>query len=176
MSLEQALAKLTSEVELARNATEKNNELLARVVEGQQAAMAKLESSTVTKVETKGRAKVGKAAETANPKEEAKPKEVTQDDLKNLALPYLQSLKGDAKANFNKFLNGMAEHFGCEKLTGPEGINDPEQRAQAVWYVCRVKAGLPVDFNAEYDFTKAVDAPENQPAEDAAEAEADPFA
>lgn len=176
MSLEQALAKLTSEVELARNATEKNNELLARVVEGQQAAMAKLESATVTKVETKIRGKGAKAAETAKPKEEVKLKEVTQDDLKNLALPHLQSLTGSAKADFNKFLNGMAEHFGCAKLTGPEGINEPEQLAQAVWYVERVKAGLPVDFNAEYDFTKAVDAPENQPAEDAGEAEEDPFA
>jgi hypothetical protein len=176
MSLEQALAKLTSEVELARAATEKNNDLLSRVVEGQQAAMAKLESATVTKVETKGRGKNAKTTETEKPKEEAKPKEVTQDDLKDIALPHLQSLKGDDKTKFTKFLNGMAEHFGCTKLTGPEGISEPEHIAQAVWFVNRVKAGLPVDFNAEYDFTKAVDAPENQSADAAGEAEEDPFA
>ena len=178
MSLEAAIAKLTSEVELSRAATEKNNELLSRVVEGQQAAMAKLEGATVAKVtkkESDAKASTStKGTKSSKTVKEDKPKEVTQDDLKDAAVPHLQSLKGEASATFKAFLNGMAEHFGCSKLTGPDGISDAGDLAQAVWFVNRFKEGLPVDFNAEYDFTKAVDAPENQPAEESAEE--DPFA
>jgi hypothetical protein len=46
----------------------------------------------------------------------------------------------------------LPAHFGTTKLLGAEGVQDPEQRAQAAFYIARKKLGLDVNLSADYDF------------------------
>lgn len=48
-------------------------------------------------------------------------------------------------------IQAIMAHFGG-KLVGPQSTLDDDQKAQALFYVRRYAAGLPVDFSQDYDF------------------------
>lgn len=180
MSIEAALAELTS-------ALNKNTEHLARVIAGQEAAMAKLEGTTGTTTrrtrKAADEAPAAPAAEkpAAEPAAEKTPEPATpaaqtftQDDLKAVAMEWRNSTTDEAaRKKQNELFVAIAAHLGVSKMTGPEGPQDSDQIKQAVFFIRRAMAGLKVDFGADYDFDGAPDqgvAAAETPAED------DPFA
>lgn len=46
----------------------------------------------------------------------------------------------------------MLQHFGSPAVAGDKSTLDDDQRYQAVFFIERMIAGQPVDFNADYDF------------------------
>lgn len=167
MSLEALLAENTA-------ALTAQTAILERVLLGQEAAMAKLEGVTTTR-----RPRATKAAEdavmaagnlvaacVAEVSSESTPaatgtqadaavsaSDPTQDDLKALAMKWRGTATDDAtKAKQNELLVAIVAKIGAKKLSGPEGPTDPDQIRQAMFYIERASAGLPVDLNADYDF------------------------
>lgn len=151
-------------------ALDRNSDLLERVIAGQEAALAKL--GEAPKAST-GRGKKAAEAPAASEQPAAAPlaaeqpasdppaekpaapssEAPTQDKLKEVALAWRNENPDEAviKAK-GEFLVAMTAHFGAKGLTGPNGLSDPEQLKQAIFYVRRKAAGLEVDFGAEYDF------------------------
>ena len=154
-------------------ATEKNNELLERVIAGQTAAIDKIEAPKAAraKKETAPEAPATTPTETpvADPApatETVKPAvEVTDDELKNAALNWMADVDpagaaDPAKKDLAKrtacadFFKAIVANFGLGgTLTGPKSELSAEQRAQALFYIKRKAEGLTVDFNADYDFS-----------------------
>lgn len=148
--------------------TAKNNELLERVVAGQNAAIEKIEApKTQRKKAEPETPAAAPAAETPAQPETKTPvatTDVTDDELKAEALAWMADVDPAGAADPTKkdvakrtacadFFKAIVTNFGLNgTLTGPKAELDGEQRAQALFYIRRRRAGLPVDFNAEYDF------------------------
>lgn len=153
-------------------ATEKNNELLERVIAGQTAAIDKIEAPKAarakksTETETPATTSAADTApdaatETVTP---AASVEVSDDDVKTVALAWMAAIDpagaaDPAKKDLAKrtacadFFKAIVENFGLSgTLTGPKSELNAEQRAQALFYIRRKAEGLGVDFNADYDF------------------------
>ena len=107
--------------------------------------------------------KAAEPEQTAEPvaKTETKPAEpvakteaaVTQEMLKTEALALRNGTEDAAlRAKYGEFLVAMTAHFGAKALTGPDGLNDPDQLNQAIFFVKRKATGAEVDFGADYDF------------------------
>jgi hypothetical protein len=163
MSLEQALADNTAALKAhtAVMTTVAANQ--DRLLVGQQAAIDKIEGG--------GKGGKGKPAETKETKTDKKntATETADADVKKTAVAWMEGKDDAAKKAAGAFLADMLAHFGCGgKLTGPESKLNAEQRKQAKFYIERKAAGLPVDFNAEYDF-------DGDPKQGAAAAEEDPL-
>ena len=189
MSIETLMADLTA-------ALNKNSDHLARVILGQEAAMAKLEGSApaaTRKPRAKkddepatGAADTGNsdAAPTAAPTTastaEASPaaaepaaKVFTQDDLKAVAMEWRGSTEDEAaRKKQNELFLAIAAHLGVAKMTGPEGPQASDDIKQAVFFIRRAMAGKSVDFGADYNF----DGDPAQGGAAPAAAEEDPFA
>lgn len=163
MSLEQALADHTA-------ALKANTAILERVVAGQEAAMAKLEGAAAKPARASRKAADPEPEAKAEPKAaepaaaaKDTPPAVTQEMLKTEALALRNGTEDEAlRANYGQFLVAMTAHFGAKALTGPDGLNDPDQLKQAIFFVKRKAAGAEVDFSADYDF-------DGDPAQGAAE-------
>ena len=176
MSIEAALAGLTE-------ALTTNTEHLARVIAGQEAAMAKLEG-VAPKTRTPRAAKAAEEAATSAGNEpaatespvaaattapEPAAKVFTQDDLKAVAMEWRGSTEDEAaRKKQNDLFVAIAAHLGVAKMTGPDGPQSSEQIKQAVFFIKRAMAGQKVDFAADYDFDGAPD-------QGVAVAEEDPF-
>jgi hypothetical protein len=157
MSIEAALAELTEAVKA-------NTAILEKLEAGREAAVNALEA----KADGKSTRSRKKADETPAPaKEEAKPAAektpeaagdtptVSDDDLRNAATDYIKAAGDDAekrKANAAN-IKAITDHFGTKTLVGETGIQDAEQRVQALFYLKRFGAGAEVNFSAEYDFS-----------------------
>lgn len=182
MSLEALLAENTA-------ALTTNTAILERVILGQEVAMAKLEGVTTarkpraTKAAEDAALPAGNVASnesapvaTATPAAAAvSASDPTQDDLKALAMKWRETAADQAAKDVqNALLVAIVAKIGAVKLTGPEGPTDPDQIGQAMFYIGRAAAGLPVDLNADYDFDGPVDQGVAAAAEVAAE-EDDPL-
>jgi hypothetical protein len=177
MSIEAAIAELTAAV----NA---NTAILQKLEAGREAALAQLQekgekpaSRSRRKPEepaagnAAGDATGGSAA--ASPPASPSPADAgstgptaTEDEVRQVATNYIKGAGDNAenrKARADN-IKSITDHFGTAALAGDNGIKDPEQRAQAVFYLKRFDAGLEVNFSAEYDFT-------GDPTQGAAEAE-----
>lgn len=164
MSLEALLAENTA-------ALTTQTAILERVLLGQEAAMAKLEGATTTARKPRatkaaeetaaptGNAEASAPAATATPADAAaSASDPTQDDLKALAMKWRGTAADQAAKDVqNTLLVAIVAKIGAAKLTGPEGPTDPDQIRQAMFYIERASAGLPVDLNADYDFDGPVD-------------------
>lgn len=125
-----------------------------RLIAGQEAAMAKLE----TKSTGSGR---GKAA--AKKAEEKAPEPEPKSFLPAIKTGDADALKAhiggwtgatddaDEKKARVAFLKDMANHFGCEAKFG-ELAADDDRLKQTLFYVERKKVGLDVNFSHDYDF------------------------
>lgn len=177
MSLEAAL-------ETHAAALNRNSDLLAKVVDnqarllaGQEAALAKLDTA---KPSGSSRGST-KKDDPKPPTEEKKPasetasRTISDDDLRAAGAAWMKG-KSETERNdaFDK-MNSVLEHFGLKgtKITGPDSKLDADQRKQAWFYIQRWNAGLDVNFSADYDFDGD---PKQDAAAPEAESENDPFA
>ena len=154
-------------------ATEKNNELLERVIAGQTAAIDKIEAPKAARAkkadtpaaETQATTPAADTAPaTVTPAAVTPAAEVSDDDVKTVALAWMAAIDpagaaDPAKKDLAKrtacadFFKAIVENFGLSgTLTGPKSELNAEQRAQALFYIRRKAEGLGVDFNADYDF------------------------
>jgi hypothetical protein len=63
------------------------------------------------------------------------------------------SSAGSATPPRAAFVGEVAQHFGVQKPFDPtNGITDPEQLKQTLFFLRRKRDGLKVDFSADYDF------------------------
>lgn len=165
-TLEQFIAALQENTA----ATAKNNELLERVIAGQNAAIEKIEAPKATRKKADPATETPAAAAAAEPTTEtpaaaAEPTaEVTDDEVKAEALAWMADVDPAGAADPAKkdvakrtacadFFKAIVTHFGLNgTLTGPKAELNAEQRKQALFYLRRRRAGLSVDFNADYDF------------------------
>lgn len=181
-------------------ALNRNSSNLERVIAGQEAAMAKLETAaggatTRTRrsikatdaVTTSDSANLGPNGEDVVP--ETKPAVTTAPTVHTLLASANGETKKNAKnedeptgnyragefsrqevknefigwlgdttdANERKaraaFVGEVAQHFGVQKPFDPtNGITDPEQLKQTLFFLRRKRDGLKVDFSADYDF------------------------
>lgn len=173
MSIEALLA----DVVVALN---KNTDTLSRVIEGQALALAKIDAVNKTSTRTPRATKTDAATTTQAAGEPAATNTTTavaevaaptmgMDELKALASGWMKGTTDPTEqaARVEFLTKVLPPHFGTATLVGPTGIDSPEQRAQAAFFIERKKAGLPVDLNADYDFA-------GSPAQDRGEtAEAD---
>lgn len=131
-----------------------------RLIKGQEAAIEKLEGAKPTS--TRGR-KAKEPVEEAAPAAAAVEPEAPTATFPHLTIKTEDALKAhisawtggteDAaeKAARVQFLKDMAAEFGCAPKFS-EFAAEPERLKKSVFYVDRKKAGLPVDFGADYDF------------------------
>lgn len=170
MSLEAALAAnteaLTAHTEVMKAVVANQERLLA----GQQAAIEKIEAPKATRARTKDEPSKETKAE---PVKETKVEPVkaaadtTDDDIKAAAAAWTNGASQEARMDAACKMKSVLEHFGVGgKLTGPESKLDADMRKQTVFFIKRWAAGLPVDFNADYDF-------DGDPKQGAAEAASD---
>lgn len=154
MSIEQALAELTSAVAA-------NTAVLEKLEAGREAALAQLEQSA-SKPTTRSRKKATEEApapaETPAPaatQEPAVTPTVSDDDLRAAATAYIKGAgeNADERKTRGANIKSITDHFGTKTLVGETGVQDPEQKVQTLFYLNRFAAGLNVNFSAEYDFS-----------------------
>lgn len=182
MSIEAALAENTAALAVHTAALSANTAILEKLEAGREAAIAQLEQKA-DKPATRSRKKAdeapagavaGDAAGSAAEETSAVAGEtatVSDDDIRNAAIGYVQGTAEKPTTAEERKVRGanvksITDHFGTKTLVGPDGINDPDQRTQALFYLGRFNAGCEVNFSAEYDFS-------GDPAQGAVAAEAD---
>lgn len=146
-------------------AVEQNNVVVEKLIAGRDAALEQLKTAAEAPKTTRSRKKADEpaavvetpAAETPvaeTPAATAVTAEVTDDQLRDTAQKYIGGAGEDATARQARGANlkAMLDHFGVAKLVGPEGLQDPEQKQQALFYLKRYDASIAVDFSADYDF------------------------
>lgn len=171
MSLEAALIEHAA-------ALKANTAILERVVAGQGAAMERLENAKPAT--TRGAKKAAEATVVAEPA--AKTEEKVAETPKTEAAPAVPKIKlgdGEAlkayvsawtgstddaeeRAKRVDLLKAIAAHLGVAPKFGELMGNVREVQ----FYIERAKAGLPVDFNADYDFDGSPDQGGSEPAAD----------
>ena len=171
MSLEQALIDNTKALEALAAATAILSANQERFIAGQEAALVKLGD---VKPATRTRAKAEPAAETpktAEVKPKAEPAASTAlptdaDGLKTFVGAWTCATDDAAertkRVDFLKAIAaelGVAAKFG-ELAAATDGIK------KTVFFIERKKAGLPVDFNADYDFDAEPTQGDGEPAVD----------
>jgi hypothetical protein len=167
MSIESALAELTAAVVA-------NTAVLEKLEAGREAALEQLQNKdaggtkttrtrrpkeTTENADNSGNAGAGsadtgsQAGAAANASDQAAPG-VTEDDLRAEATAYIKGAGENVEDRKARAANikSITDNFGTAALAGDNGIKDPEQRAQALFYLKRFAAGQTVDFSAEYDF------------------------
>lgn len=181
MSIETMLADLTAAIQkntdtslaliAALGTTAANQE---RLIAGQTLAIEKVEGGKApTTTRTRARSSKADDADTgskgaaAAPVSEPEPvgpnvRVVSEDDLRTLAAGWMKEQTTDTdRTTVGEFLKSVAENFGKKKLVGPvvegkehlgAGITDPDHIKEAWFFISRKKAGLTVDFSADYDW------------------------
>jgi len=147
MSIEEILTKLVTAVEA-------NTAALGVLNAGRDAALAKLEDAAANGVVSKpATTRTRKAKEPEVVAAPAAPV-VGDDDLRAAAGAYIGSAGEDKEARqaLARNLKAITDHFGTSTLVGETGLKDPDQKAQALFYIQRFGKGLTVDFGADYDF------------------------
>lgn len=172
MAIEQLLADLTS-------AVEKNTSALEKLEAGRAAAIAQLEKKDAADGARTTRSRSKKAEPEAGPVETAKPEPEVQvpataepkaeapkaaatttapelskveETLRDEVNAYLRSATNEAgKLELQGKVKTIVQHFGGP-LIGERSNLDEDQRAQALFYVRRLVAGLTINFAQEYDF------------------------
>lgn len=163
-------------------ALKSNNSTMETLVEGRADAIAALTSNKDDeKPATTRKPRTKKAdpepepekVEKTEPKKAAWSPDITVDGLRAAFTPYLTG-ETDPEKKKARIANVSAilAEIGVETINPMEGkkaLETDEDKRRAVFYVERYKAGLPVDFNADYDFdadpTKQ-DEKAEEPAED----------
>lgn len=186
MSLEQKIealtAILTEQVELQKALVEGQKKAVALMGSGGAAAAEAAKPARTRKSpdptptpETKV-AEPAPAAETPAASEGADPAVYNQAALQKVAGDWLTSLPEAKKQVAKDFAKAMGDRFGLEKFMGPTGLQDPDDIKKAMFWIDRKRAGLAVDFNADYDYDGSPEqgAPGAAPA--AAAEDDDPFA
>lgn len=188
MSIESKIDELVAALTANTEIVQKQIAIQERLAAGAQAAMEKMESG---KPATTGRGRKAKdtpptseepaatesgadaadsASETPTPTPAPaaeKPKPTFADFCKKyLGEPTDEGGK-EAYQQRGKTLMSVLANFGAGKI----GELDAKHQKTAAWYIKRAKAGLPINFEAEYDFAGPVDQPE--PGAAAAAAESD---
>lgn len=162
-SLEELIVGLTE-------AVNRNTASIDTLVAGRDAALAQLEKvaaepKPATRSRKKAESAEGNAAgsaeggstaesQAASPSSAPATPIVTDDALRAAATEYVGGA-GDDQAERQargKNIKAITDHFGTKTLVGETGIQEDDQRAQALFYLKRFEAGLKVDFGAEYDF------------------------
>jgi hypothetical protein len=145
MNLEAAITELNGNMV-------KNNALLEQLIAGRAEAVTALAAASAAgKGTTRGGKKDDKTT-TAAATPPTKPA-ISDDTIRDLAGGWLKATDDKAeRAVRSDFVKSMLAHFGTKTLVGPEGIQDADARAQAVFFLKRKVATLAVDFTADYDF------------------------
>lgn len=174
MSLEAELAELRGTVTALTEVLKQQIAVTERVVAGQAAAIEKLEAAKPASAGTRTR-RSSKDDAPADTKAEgnAQPADTASgaadassaSDAKSF-LPDVKDADGlkahvgawtgatedaDERAKRVGVLKAMAEHFGCAPKFA-ELAADADRLKQALFFIERAKAGLPIDFKADYDF------------------------
>jgi hypothetical protein len=152
-------------------AIERNTESVEKLCAGRDAALAQFEKVATAGEAPKPRSRkkadaepaagngAAAAAETtetvAAASQPATEPSIADDDLRNAAQAYIGGAGDDVAARQARGANlkAILDHFGVSKLVGPEGLQDPEQKQQALFYLKRYDAGITVDFAQDYDFS-----------------------
>lgn len=157
MTIESAIADLTAAVSALNAVTAANTAILEKLEAGREAALAQLEHNAAAKPATRTRKKETPAAAEPTPAPAATETvaTVSDDDLRAAAVAYMKGAGEDATARAARGANikAITDHFGTATLVGPTGIQEPEQKVQALFYLKRFDAGAEVNFSAEYDFS-----------------------
>jgi hypothetical protein len=131
----------------------KNNALLEQLIAGRAEAVTALAAASA-KGATRGGKKDDKVTPPADTKAAPPTKPTISDDtIRDLAGGWLKATDDKTeRAVRSDFVKSLLAHFGTKTLVGPEGIQDADARAQAVFFLKRKIAGCAVDFGADYDF------------------------
>ena len=147
-------------------ALKSNTATMETLIEGRTDAIAALTSNSDDKPTPtrKPRAKKADPEPEAEKAEEKKPEpkkaewspDLSADGLRSAFSPYLTAVKDDAdkKARIAN-VSAILSEIGVETINPIEGkkaLETDEDKRRALFYLERFKAGLPVDFNADYDF------------------------
>jgi hypothetical protein len=149
---------------------EKNTDALERLLAGREDALEQLKNaaspaatgtrSRAKKVDTvaetvveNGAAAAATTAATASveTKTVARPVDATNDELKARIAAWLGTDPAQ-QAERKPQLAALLAQLGSPAVAGEKSTITDEQRYHATFYVERFKAGLPVDFGADYDF------------------------
>lgn len=157
MSLETHLAENTAAAKELTAALTRVAENQERLIAGQEKAIEKIEAGKGAASRTTKKAESAPEKSTPEPAAEKKAAEetgVTDADVKAAATAWMNGKSKEQRAEAAEFIFAMLDEFGIDNrmLTGPESKLSAEQRKQALFYIQRKAAGLPVDFKADYDF------------------------
>ena len=162
MSLELKIETLTAT--LARN-----NELMEQLVATRQEGLAKIEALSDTKggaedaaaaAEKPARRTRATKAEPAPAAKEEPKKVKASKHLPKLDDESIRAYMGEWMGTFKtkedrqphvEFIKSVQEYFGTATLVGDTGI-PLDDRKQAMFFIARHREGLPVNFDADYDF------------------------
>ena len=174
MSLEAEIAELRGTVTALTEVLKQQIAVTERVVAGQAAAIEKLEAAKPSSAGTRTRKQKEEPAAAAD---EGKSNDAPADTASGAAaassasetksfLPDVKDADGlkahvgawtgatedaDERAKRVGVLKAMAEHFGCAPKFA-ELAADADRLKQSLFFIERAKAGLPIDFKADYDF------------------------
>lgn len=167
MSLEAEITELRGSVAALTEVVKAQTAISERLLAGQQAAIEKLEaakpasSGTRTrkpKDEPQGNAEPAATesgaadAKTASEEKSFLPDVKDADGLKAHVGAWTGATEdADERAKRVGVLKAMAEHFGCAPKFA-ELAADSDRLKQSLFFIERAKAGLPIDFSADYDF------------------------
>lgn len=160
-----ALDKNTAQIGELLAATGTNTKTLETLIAGREEALEQLTSKDA---EPKKPAKKKPAAKKAEPEPETKAEEkpaaepeawnpdLSPEAMRDAFTPYLTGTSDEAEkktrvSNVTAILNEL----GAESINPKEGkkhLESEDDKRKALFYVSRFTAGLPVDFNADYDF------------------------
>ncbi|MBB5986007.1 hypothetical protein [Sphingobium lignivorans] len=166
MALEEALLEATKGMAALTEMLKITAQNQERLIAGQAAAIEKVQPETRTRTRAKKDEPTPAAAPAETETAEAPPPastdssptfttEVSDDELKIVASTYLAGEKDkgmEALQIAKDFIPSIAAEFGSPKLCGPESKLTPAERVKAWFFLKRKSAGLPVDFNGDYDF------------------------